>query len=764
MTPPLRRLAVGSTGARPDPAPRRRGVGRDPRHRGRGFRGRHRGTPPGPGRDRRGHDHLSVADRGVALARATIDGPAMPPAWLAWIAGSLPPGLAAEASREPALGTVVVVAGDTRWLNESRDADGRRVDHPNPPFAIPIDAFAVAPREYAPFLPPAWRDEVTRALADGRAVLGQTSADLRRIGQGGTLRFGGTTIRVGAVVPDAAVGYAEVLLSRERGRAIGIVHDRYLLSLPDGDLSDLRFSRLMTRLIPGDLDRDARPGASRFIRIASGVNPPVVTKSIFGEFAAAPNPSNPAFLTIDPAWVREHIVTRRVPLLGRVTCHRLLLGPLTDALTEIRADGLADTIQIYSGCWAARTVQRSPTAPPSQHAYGAAIDINAPFSPFGAPPNFDPRAVADLRGARVPLGRSVPDPRRPPLRMGAAPATGVTPRDACENDPHPCRPGRVGSTGTYGVRDPASTAEGPGRGQRRPGPGRCHRWRGAALARARVAQDRRMGARRTRAGQGARQRLPQRRQGARGRGGRTRRPGSTCCHRSREVRDDQGTADRHAQRTLHAAGRRRGSVPGRRPRLRRQRRGVRDAGSALRALLRERHVGLLRPTTVALDGPDGARRIVDARRDPDDARGHPGEPGPDLGGRAGEGDGVLWAGVDPAALFERGRRPDVGAQPRALGPAGARGLAAGRRRALPALDLPLAGRARRGSRSASRPPAYWLTEDGGACGRRAARASVPRYVPEEAPRHDHRFCVHNLHRAPLRPERLFMQFHGGVYR
>ena len=25
-------------------------------------------------------------------------------------------------------------------------------------------------------------------------------------------------------------------------------------------------------------------------------------------------------------------------------------------------------------------------------------------------------------------------------------------------------------------------------------------------------------------------------------------------------------------------------------------------------------------------------------------------------------------------------------------------------------------------------------------------------------------CVHDLHRAPRRPERMFMQFHGGVYR
>ena len=138
------------------------------------------------------------------------------------------------------------------------------------------------------------------------------------------------TIRVGAVVPDAAVGYAEVLLSRERGRAIGIVHDRYLLSLPEGDLSDLRFSRLMTRLIPATSIETLRPGASRFMRIASGVNPPVVTKSIFGEFAAAPNPSNPAFLTIDPAWVREHIVTRRVPLLDHrlPVCVPVLVLPL----------------------------------------------------------------------------------------------------------------------------------------------------------------------------------------------------------------------------------------------------------------------------------------------------------------------------------------------------------------------------------------------------------------------------------------------------
>jgi photosystem II stability/assembly factor-like uncharacterized protein len=37
-------------------------------------------------------------------------------------------------------------------------------------------------------------------------------------------------------------------------------------------------------------------------------------------------------------------------------------------------------------------------------------------------------------------------------------------------------------------------------------------------------------------------------------------------------------------------------------------------------------------------------------------------------------------------------------------------------------------------------------------------------MPEEEREGTIDLCVHNLHRAPTRPERLFMQFHGGVYR
>lgn len=61
----------------------------------------------------------------------------------------------------------------------------------------------------------------------------------------------------------------------------------------------------------------------------------------------------------------------------------------------------------------------------------------------------------------------------------------------------------------------------------------------------------------------------------------------------------------------------------------------------------------------------------------------------------------------------------------------------------------------------------WLSDDGGASWRHSNDGIVLRYLPEEAraatvekPQH----CVHNVRRSRDRPERLFMQFHDGIYR
>jgi len=317
----------------------------------------------------------------------------MPGAWLAWITGSLPPGTSADAAATPALGTTVVVAGDTRWMTSSHDADGSVVDRPTPPYEIPIDAFSVDPAAYAPFVAPSDREEITTALRSGNAVLGESSAKLRHLGVGGSMTFDSRTIRIGAVVPDPDVGWSEMLVSRAVGRSLGIVDDRYLLAEPPGQMTLPRFDALMQRLIPDAAIRTLAPGGSTYMRIASGVNPPVVMKEIFGEFSAYPQAADPAYLTVDPTWYDAHIVTRSVPILGSVTCNRRLFPALIGALSDVQRAGLGNELTVYSGCYAARTVARSPTAPPSQHAYGAAIDINAPENPYGARPTMDPRIV-----------------------------------------------------------------------------------------------------------------------------------------------------------------------------------------------------------------------------------------------------------------------------------------------------------------------------------------------------------------------------------
>ena len=58
----------------------------------------------------------------------------------------------------------------------------------------------------------------------------------------------------------------------------------------------------------------------------------------------------------------------------------------------------------------------------------------------------------------------------------------------------------------------------------------------------------------------------------------------------------------------------------------------------------------------------------------------------------------------------------------------------------------------------------WLTDDGGATWRSGNTGLVPRYLPEDIPEDEIGLCVHRLQRAPTQPERIFMQFHGGVYR
>jgi hypothetical protein len=58
----------------------------------------------------------------------------------------------------------------------------------------------------------------------------------------------------------------------------------------------------------------------------------------------------------------------------------------------------------------------------------------------------------------------------------------------------------------------------------------------------------------------------------------------------------------------------------------------------------------------------------------------------------------------------------------------------------------------------------WLTDDGGGSWRKGNAGLAARYLPEDATEESTSLCVHHIERAAKQPERLFLQFHGGVYR
>jgi hypothetical protein len=316
-----------------------------------------------------------------------------------WQHDGFAPGLAQKLARLHGVKRSLVVAGDITWMARSTDAAGREIDAPPAPYRVPIDTQAVSPNAFAPFLPAASRAGVVAALSRGRGVLGASSARLRGLGVGGSMTFdGGITVRIGAVVPDVAVSWAELLVSREVGRRLGVVHDRFALLAEHGSPPDAAVARAIRPLVDPSVPLVIRaPGKAEFRRNADSVWPPILMKLGFGEFAALPDPAHPGYILMDPSFVRSHLETRTVPLLGSVTCNRVVFHALDGAMQELERRGLASLILGFAGCYSPRTVMRVPTAPLSHHAWGAAVDINAAQNPFGSTPHQDPRLVAVMR-------------------------------------------------------------------------------------------------------------------------------------------------------------------------------------------------------------------------------------------------------------------------------------------------------------------------------------------------------------------------------
>lgn len=356
--------------------------------------------------------------------------PERPTTVLAWVPAGIPDGFGDRVRALPDVDRVTVVAEDNTWMVGSSSAEGDVVDRPPAPYMIPIDTAAVDPETFADFLPLSDRSALV-ALRRGKGILGATSAELRGLGPGSVMRFeGGFEVPIAAVFPDELVGAAELMVSRETGATIGVTHDRYLLLRPTGKQAPTsnRLARTLQALpATGSAYQDVvvrSPGETPYFRQGDAVLPPVLIKALFGEFAARPDPARPGYLKIDPAWVRNHIVTTTVPVLGTVTCNRGLIPQLRAAMRGLKRKGLSDTIHAYNGCYAPRFINRIPTNPISHHAWGIAFDCNADVNPVGAKPDQDPRLVRVLERAGFIWGGTfaVPDGNHFEYRMSPSAA------------------------------------------------------------------------------------------------------------------------------------------------------------------------------------------------------------------------------------------------------------------------------------------------------------------------------------------------------
>jgi D-alanyl-D-alanine carboxypeptidase len=111
-----------------------------------------------------------------------------------------------------------------------------------------------------------------------------------------------------------------------------------------------------------------------------------------GSFTYTANPDGT--VVPDPRWVSAYIRTARVPIIGTVSCNKVMLPQLRAALTEIAQRGLASRIHSYDGCYVPRFIGHDPAQGLSFHTFGTAIDLNASENPRGTPGRIDPTVVA----------------------------------------------------------------------------------------------------------------------------------------------------------------------------------------------------------------------------------------------------------------------------------------------------------------------------------------------------------------------------------
>jgi hypothetical protein len=278
-----------------------------------------------------------------------------------------------------------------------------------------VTAAAVEPASYRRLADDgtARTEGVWAAVARGDLAITHGIAEGLRLDLGGTVVPGvdpaGPQVRLGAIA--TTVPGIDVVVNRPRGDQLGIPRrNAVVVSLaaqaaPDAVRRELQRA-LGRRASVTDLTDE--PGTGVYAaRLVGGSVAEAVGSFRYRWF-------RDGSVDPDPAWVGASITSGDVPILGRVTCHRVMLPQLRAALQEVVDTGLASAIDPgdFGGCYSPRFIGRDPARGLSLHTWGIAVDLNVSGNQVGTAGTLDPRVVRIFESWGFAWGGrwSVPDP------------------------------------------------------------------------------------------------------------------------------------------------------------------------------------------------------------------------------------------------------------------------------------------------------------------------------------------------------------------
>lgn len=283
-----------------------------------------------------------------------------------------------------------------------RATDLRRVEgHPAVRRAAPLSLFTVAtggstvtvaagdPADLRAFSGAgvAGQSEVWDRVAGGQAVLSESSAPSGEPLTAVALDSTGGLPAVGVAAVAPVPVRVDLLVNPTWAAALSAPVDNAVLVDAAGPGARARLQRLLgERAQVVDLTTTAQVPQPAYLTGGA------VAEAV-GSFTYWPQPDGT--IDIEPAWVSANIVTGEVPILGDVTCHRVVMPQLRAAMQELVDSGLADLVRPdqYGGCWVPRFIGRDPTRGLSLHSWGIALDLNVATNQLGTPGDMDPRVV-----------------------------------------------------------------------------------------------------------------------------------------------------------------------------------------------------------------------------------------------------------------------------------------------------------------------------------------------------------------------------------